>query len=69
MGCDISGEQLWSWIDREAPELEAHLASCPECRNRAEILREDINRLSSDLTSVPIPKEIGPYKIKRLLPG
>jgi tetratricopeptide (TPR) repeat protein len=35
MNCKISDEQLWSWIDREAPDLEEHLKAYPLCRDRA----------------------------------
>ena len=32
--CGVSEEQLWSWLDRDAPELEQHLAGCALCRGR-----------------------------------
>lgn len=68
MTCDISGEQLWSWIDRNAPELEKHLESCRECRERAKKIREEIGLLSSDSESdYAIPESIGPYDIRRLI--
>jgi tetratricopeptide (TPR) repeat protein len=68
MGCDISGEQLWSWVDRDASELEEHIAACPVCRERARKLREDIGWLSTEAAAdVPLPEKIGPYVIKRLL--
>lgn len=68
MGCDVSGEQLWSWIDREAPELEEHLAVCAYCRERAEIIREDIGVLSSGSgEEYVVPEKIGPYLIRRVL--
>jgi tRNA A-37 threonylcarbamoyl transferase component Bud32/tetratricopeptide (TPR) repeat protein len=68
MGCDVSGEQLWSWIDRDAPELKQHLAVCPVCRARAALIREEINLLSSDTAEdTSIPSKIGPYAIKRLI--
>jgi serine/threonine protein kinase/tetratricopeptide (TPR) repeat protein len=68
MGCDISGEQLWSWVDRDAPELEEHLAICPACRERAAKIREEIGVLAGDATEeIPIPDKIGPYTIRRLI--
>jgi len=68
MGCDYTDAQLWSWIDREAPELEDHLDQCPECRRRAGKIREDIRVISADLSEVvPLPEKIGSYKIKGLL--
>ena len=68
MGCELPEAKLWSWIDREAPELDRHLAACPECRRRAEKIRLDIRLISADLSEVvPLPKKIGSYTIKSLL--
>jgi tetratricopeptide (TPR) repeat protein len=68
MGCDLPEAQLWSWIDREANELDPHLRECDQCRRRAERIREDIRRISADLSEVvPLPDKIGPYKITGLL--
>ena len=35
MDCDVSREQLWSWVDRDAAELDEHVAGCPDCRKAA----------------------------------
>ena len=51
MDCEYSEAQLWSWIDRDAPELDGHLAQCPECRRRAGKIREDIRAISADLSN------------------
>jgi tetratricopeptide (TPR) repeat protein len=68
LGCDLPDSKLWSWVDREAPELDAHLAGCPECRRRAERIQADIRLLSVDLSEVvPLPEKIGSYTIKGLL--
>jgi tetratricopeptide (TPR) repeat protein len=68
MGCDLPEAELWSWIDREASELDPHLAECPECRRRAQKIRQDIRLISADLSEVvPLPAQIGPYKITGLL--
>ena len=69
MSCNVSEEQLWSWIDRGAPELEEHLAACPQCRARAEEMRAQIQTvaLSSGRLSMPLPERIGSYVIKGLL--
>ncbi|MCK9996029.1 MAG: protein kinase [Candidatus Krumholzibacteria bacterium] len=68
LGCDLPDAKLWSWIDRDAPELDAHLVKCPECRRRAEKMRADIRLISADLSEVvPLPKKIGSYTIKGLL--
>lgn len=69
MACRISEQQLWSWIDREAPELEAHLAECPRCRKIAEGLRAGIDVVSkgAGFDDLPLPEQIGPYRIKGVL--
>jgi len=69
MGCGVSEEQLWSWIDRDAPELEQHLANCPKCRARAAELRAGIETVASvsKETLRHLPEQIGSYRIKRLL--
>lgn len=68
MGCDLPEAQLWSWIDREASELDPHLQECPDCRRRAQKIRQDIRLISADLSEVvPLPDKIGPYKITGLL--
>jgi serine/threonine protein kinase/lipoprotein NlpI len=68
MGCDISGEKLWSMIDREAPELDEHLSVCQECRKRAEKIREEIGRFDiEDLHKTPTPDKIASYKVLGVL--
>lgn len=68
MGCDVSGEQLWSWIDRDAPELDEHLAICSLCRARAAKLKDEIGLLAVDKEfEIPMPEEIGPYVVKRVI--
>ena len=42
MSCDVSREQLWSWVDRDAPELDEHTSACPDCHEQAEAIREFI---------------------------
>jgi tetratricopeptide (TPR) repeat protein/tRNA A-37 threonylcarbamoyl transferase component Bud32 len=69
LGCEISKQQLWSWIDRQAAELDEHLATCPECRALAADLRAQIGVLAVPLTmsALPLPDKIGPYRIRRLI--
>ncbi len=68
MGCDLPETKLWSWIDREAPELAAHLVECPQCLRRAEKIRADIRLISADLSEVvSLPGKIGSYTVKGLL--
>ena len=69
MPCDVPEEQLWSWIDRDAPELEEHITTCPQCRARANELRTDMGLLSAESSAadLPMPESIGPYRVIRLL--
>ncbi len=69
LGCDISREQLWSWVDREATELEDHLAACPSCRERAAEIREEIDLIAAGAVpaEIPVPDKIGDYAVKRLI--
>jgi len=66
MDCDVSSEQIWSWVDRDAPELDEHLTHCPACRERAEQIRQKM-RLIAAGSSVVIPDRVGPYTIKCLI--
>jgi len=69
VSCDISDEQLWSLIDRNAPELEEHLAVCARCRALAERFRRDIQAIeaASKVHAAPLPEKIASYFIKRLI--
>ncbi|MCK4340122.1 MAG: protein kinase [Phycisphaerae bacterium] len=69
MNCNVSEQQLWSWIDSDAPELAAHLAECPRCRQLADKIREGMNAtaLAAKSLGTPLPDKIGSYVIKRLL--
>ncbi len=65
MVCDLTEEELWSGIDREAPEVEAHLLECPRCRARADSFRAGIDRVTDAVRppEPPLPLEIGAYRI------
>ncbi len=65
--CGVSEEQLWSWIDRQAPELEEHLAGCALCRGRAEEIESLLEVVASDGRPPQLPETIGPFRILRLL--
>ncbi|MBW7904619.1 MAG: serine/threonine-protein kinase [Phycisphaerae bacterium] len=69
MPCDLPDRQLWSWIDRAAPELQPHLDRCPECRRRAAEIRTDLGRLAAVANAPPprIPPTVGPYTVIGLL--
>lgn len=69
MACTVTEEQLFSWIDRQAPDLEEHLVSCPECRARTEEIRSSIGLAAQAIgaPAVRIPERIGDFNIVRLL--
>jgi serine/threonine protein kinase len=69
MTCAVSEEQLFSWIDRDADELEEHIADCPACRARSQEIRSLITEVSQ-VPSDPVhqwPRQIGEYEIQRLI--
>ena len=66
MDCDVSREQLWSWVDRDAPELDRHVAVCPTCKDRTDVIRSKIRVIAAG-SSVVIPEKVGPYAVKSLL--
>ncbi|MFQ5591108.1 MAG: protein kinase, partial [Phycisphaerae bacterium] len=69
MSCNLTEQELWSWIDSEAPEADAHLAVCPSCRARAAELEAGIQAFATASTpkSPPLPTRIGSYSIRRKL--
>lgn len=69
MSCNLTEEELWSGIDRNAPEIQQHLATCPKCQNRAAGFQAGINAVAeaSAPTNPPLPERIGSYVIRRRL--
>lgn len=68
MPCAVSEEQLWSWVDRDAPELQPHLEDCAFCRARAAGLRAGIDKVvRAAPRPAPLPERIGPYRVLRVL--
>lgn len=60
----IPDEQLWSWVDRDAPELALHLEAHPEDRGRVDELRRAIRAVAGTERDDRAPERIGPYPIK-----
>ncbi len=67
--CSLTEEQLWSWVDRCAPELEPHLALCSRCRRLAARLRDELGAIatSGEQPDRLAPACIGPYTLLRIL--
>lgn len=64
---EASDEQLFSWIDRRAPELDAYLARHPESRGRVEGIRSRIALAGAGAAAARLPERIGPYRVVSLL--
>lgn len=62
MESPVSDEQLWSWVDRSAPELAAHLAAHPEDGPRVAELRACIAAADARM-----PPQIGSCRPTRRL--
>ena len=60
---ELSDEQLWSWVDRDAPELIEHLARHPEDRERVDALRAALGRVSREAAPEALPERIGPFAV------
>ena len=69
MTCNLSEEELWSGLDRNAPEITEHLRECAACRSRATVLCRGIATFTETVRpeAPPIPHTIGPYRIVRRL--
>ncbi len=69
MTCDLSEEELWSGIDRNAPEIAEHVSTCPTCQSRAAEFRASIEAIAevSSPVPAPIPTTIGSYHVQRRL--
>ncbi|MCO6438806.1 MAG: serine/threonine protein kinase [Phycisphaerae bacterium] len=67
--CRLTEEELWSGLDRNAPEILEHVENCPTCQERAGSLRATIAAVASasEPEVCPIPQRIGPYLIQRRL--
>ncbi|MEM9379276.1 MAG: serine/threonine-protein kinase [Planctomycetota bacterium] len=63
----VPDEQLWSWVDRDAPELAEHLERHPEDRPRVDELRRAIRAVAGDDRDERTPERIGAYPIRRRL--
>ncbi|QDV91435.1 Serine/threonine-protein kinase PknB [Phycisphaerae bacterium RAS2] len=69
MTCPVSDQQLFSWIDRNADELESHLAICDECRAKSRNMLSLIRDVSRAPADAPMhwPSRIRDYTIHRMI--
>jgi len=69
MTCQLSEEELWSGLDRNAPEVTEHVAQCERCRARAAEFHAGIAAVeqASSPPEPPLPQQIGPYVVRRRL--
>ncbi len=69
MICDVTERELWSGLDRRAPDIMDHVRSCPRCRDRAKQLQSGMDAVAATATPPPAkpPEKIGPYRILRYL--
>lgn len=69
MTCNLSEEELWSGIDRNAPDIAAHVSTCPTCQSRAAEIKAGIGAIAevSAPPNTPIPATIGSYRVQRRL--
>ncbi len=69
MTCELSDEELWSGLDRNAPEVADHIARCEICRTRAAEFHAGIAAVAnaSRPPEPPLPARIGSYLIRRRL--
>ncbi|MEM1450980.1 MAG: serine/threonine-protein kinase [Planctomycetota bacterium] len=63
----VPDEQLWSWVDRDAPELAEHLERHPGDRPRVDELRRAIRAVAGEDRDERTPDRIGAYPIRRRL--
>lgn len=69
MICQLNEEELWSGLDRHAPDVEEHVSTCPVCRDRAERMQAGMAAVGEACTprTPPIPTRIGSYLVHRRL--
>lgn len=71
MNCQVLDERLDDWVDgaltpREAAEVEAHLASCPRCREEERRLRRLLAHAAALPRSVAPPRDLWPGVAERV---
>jgi len=67
MDPEADDERLFSWIDRDSPDLDAYLARHPEARDRVERIRARVDAARRGAAAARLPERIGPYLVRGLL--
>jgi serine/threonine protein kinase len=71
LDCEWTEEELWSGLDRNAPEVAEHLAKCEKCKALAAEFRSGMSLFAGDKgadeAARRLPDNIGPYKITQFL--
>lgn len=69
MSCTLTDQELWSGLDRDAPDIEEHVAGCAQCQIRAAEFRAGITAVhNASLPPLPAqPLMIGTYHVLRRL--
>lgn len=69
MTCQLTEQDLWSGLDRHAPEVEEHAAACTQCKDRASRWKAGVVAVAEASTPLtpPIPARIGSYIVHRRL--
>jgi aminoglycoside phosphotransferase (APT) family kinase protein len=69
VNCTVEPQQLWSWVDRCAPQLESHLAECEPCRRAAARFRREMAGVAcaAQPPAFALPARIGPFVPTRLI--
>lgn len=67
--CNLTEEELWSGLDRQAPEVLEHIAHCPVCQVRAAEFTREMSTLTAAWQPpvVPLPERIAHYTVYRRL--
>lgn len=71
MSCNITDEQIKSWLDRGVPDLASHVGACKACRAKSDEQRKLSReiRLALDDGWPRMPDAVGPYRVIRYLGG
>jgi len=63
MSDDVTEEQLWSWVDRDAAELDAYLAEHPGAADQVDEMRRTMRAVAEPR----VPGSIGRHRVVRQL--